>query len=592
MSDSTCWCGNTAMTPFSDDYALCEVCQTLVLRHAPAQIDPHVRDDQADFYGRSYWFEHMEQDQGYANIVARSRTDLSDRCVHWLRSVLRYKRPPGKSLELGCGNGSFVAMMQWCGFDAAGLELSPWVVEFARSTFQIPVLLGPLEDQKIEPASLDIIVSMDVLEHLPDPLATARRAAELLKSDGIMAAQTPAYPEGATFAELTARNDPFLIQLKPREHIHLFSHRAVAMLMERAGLGHVWFEPAVFGNYDMFPFASRVDVAAAQAAGADRAAPMATSPLGRSIEALLDLYSNLNDAKKLAEDRQATIQTQARHIEELSADYDRRLAVITREQEKVAELSGVADGLRAKVAELSATIDGLQATVAARDEEHDLRMRQLEEKTATIETMTQHVERLSADYDRRGEVIAELQLSVESANTRLTIRAAADQQQLAQRDERIRQLVADAGHHLDRLAELQSQLEEASRTLAGQHEHIVALSADYDRRMDAIKARDAQIAAQAGTMAAQHEHIVRLSADYDRRLEAIQAQAATIQSHAATIQQCRREIDAGRAQATARAESLQRSIDELRRELQTASTELQLLQARRGVRMLKRIGLA
>jgi SAM-dependent methyltransferase len=643
MSDPACWCGNTSLASFNDDYALCEVCQTLVLRHAPAQADPHVRDDQADFYGRSYWFEHMEQEQGYANIVARSRSDLSDRGVHWLRSVLRYKQPPGKSLELGCGNGSFVAMMRWYGFDAGGLELSPWVVEFAKSTFAIPMLLGPLEDQSIEPGSLDVIAMMDVLEHLPDPLGTIRRVAELLRGDGMVVAQTPGYVEGTTYAEMVERHDPFLVQLKPREHVHLFSRRSVAMLMERAGLGQVWFEPAVFGDYDMFPFASRVALPPVEATTA-KDKPDRLSPVGRSIDAMLDLYTRFEKARELAENRQVTIETQAKHIAELSADYDRRLEVIQGEQRRVAELSEA--------------VDRLQSAGSVNDDELVLRLQQLLEKTSTIEAMTHHIEQLSADYDRRGEVIAELQRRVEAINSRLTIQSASYQSRLQERDEQIRTLAEEAVHHRQRLAELDSQLADQTRVIAAQHERVVALSADgdrrlaeigvrdeqiaaqagviaagaehvrqlsadYDRRLEAIHARDGQIAEQARSIAAQHEHIRQLSADYDRRLEVINEHVATIASQgariaeqAATIAGLQGRLDAGAAEAAslksqiaelgalverqkdglqkaaAAAESLQGSIDELRRDLSVANDELLSLRSRLGVRMLKRVGLA
>ncbi|MGQ9532551.1 MAG: class I SAM-dependent methyltransferase, partial [Desulfotomaculales bacterium] len=115
----------------------------------------------------------------------RARTDLPERCLYWLRTLLKYKLPPGRVLELGCGHGGFVALLRWAGFEAIGLELSPWVVGFARQTFGIPTLLGPVENQVIEPSSLEAIVLMDVLEHLPNPLSTLRHCLELLKQDGI-----------------------------------------------------------------------------------------------------------------------------------------------------------------------------------------------------------------------------------------------------------------------------------------------------------------------------------------------------------------------------------------------------------------------
>ena len=47
------------------------------------------------------------------------------------------------------------------------------------------MLLGPVEDQQIEPGSLDVIALMDVFEHLPDPVSTMRHCLRLLRPDGI-----------------------------------------------------------------------------------------------------------------------------------------------------------------------------------------------------------------------------------------------------------------------------------------------------------------------------------------------------------------------------------------------------------------------
>ena len=105
--------------------------------------------------------------------------------MHWLQTLVKFKRPPAETIELGCAHGGFVALMQWAGFTARGLELSPWIVKFAEQTFGIPMLLGPIEDQPIEPASLDVIALMDVLEHLPDPVGTMAHCLRLLKPDGI-----------------------------------------------------------------------------------------------------------------------------------------------------------------------------------------------------------------------------------------------------------------------------------------------------------------------------------------------------------------------------------------------------------------------
>jgi 2-polyprenyl-3-methyl-5-hydroxy-6-metoxy-1,4-benzoquinol methylase len=282
-----CWCGNADVLDWSADYARCPRCETLVLRRMPAADVTAVARDEAGLYGRDYWFKHQEQDVGFPNITHRSRADLPERCVHWLRAALKYKLPPGRTLELGAAHGGFVALLRLAGFDATGLELSPWIAEYARRTFDVPMLQGPVERQALEPRSLDLVAMMDVIEHLPDPVGTLSTCVRLLKPDGVLLVQTPEYPEGESFEALKGRDAAFLQHLRPDEHLYLFSRRSAAELMRRAGCPHVTFEPAMFAQYDQFFAASRA-APATYGAEAQRAALQAT-PNGRLAGAILDL---------------------------------------------------------------------------------------------------------------------------------------------------------------------------------------------------------------------------------------------------------------------------------------------------------------
>jgi len=296
MSDVTtgapaCWCGNQDLAPFSPEYLRCDACGTLVLRDMPAVDVTDVGADEGGLYGREYWFSHQEQDVGFPNITRRAVTDLPERCVHWLRAVLKYKLPPARTLELGAAHGGFVALLRRAGFDATGLELSPWIADFARRTFAVPMLQGPVERQPLEPGGLDLVMMMDVIEHLPDPVGTLRHCARLLKPGGMLVVQTPEFPEGQDLEAMRASGTAFVQHLRPQEHLWLFSRRSAAALMERVGCGAPRFEPAMFAQYDQFFFAPAspgVALPEPHAPEAIRAALQAT-PDGRVVGAMLDL---------------------------------------------------------------------------------------------------------------------------------------------------------------------------------------------------------------------------------------------------------------------------------------------------------------
>lgn len=288
-----CWCSCGDLLPFSDTYLKCSECGTLVFQgHEPSA---RAIDDSVDFYGRNYWFDHQETELGFPNIEARAVGDLPERCVYWLRHLLQYRLPPARVLELGCAHGGSVALMRWAGYDAIGLELSPWVVDFATRTFDIQVLQGPVEDQALAKESLDGVCLFDVMEHLSDPLATFAQCCTLLKPQGIFLVQTPEIPTDADYEAMKRDRDVRLKMLVDKEHLYLFSRKAVQTLLSKFGFCHVEFLTQLF-PYDMFFVASRGRLEKYPASSIAKA--LCSSPSGRVILALIQLQERATAANR------------------------------------------------------------------------------------------------------------------------------------------------------------------------------------------------------------------------------------------------------------------------------------------------------
>src|SRR4030095_14894318 len=163
-----------------------------------------------------------------------------------------------------------------------------------RRFFDIPVLLGPGENQKMQPASLDVVAHFDVLEHLQDPVGTLRHCLALLKPDGLLLIQTPRYREGSSDASMVAAKDPFLSLLRPDEHLYLFSESSIRSFFRRLGADFLEFEPPIFSHYDMFLLVSRQPLIRL-----DRTpAPLDSGVSGRLLQAMLDLDVSIQDVVK------------------------------------------------------------------------------------------------------------------------------------------------------------------------------------------------------------------------------------------------------------------------------------------------------
>ncbi|HWE03023.1 MAG TPA: methyltransferase domain-containing protein [Tepidisphaeraceae bacterium] len=462
----TCWCGNASFARFNDEYWRCAQCETLVTAREAAQPDPMIKDDDADFYGRNYWFKHQEQDLGFANIETRARTDLPERCQHWLRTLLRYKLPPARTLELGCAHGGFVAMLRTAGFDSSGLELSPAIVDFARRTFDVPMLEGPIERQDIPAATLDVIAMMDVMEHLPDPVGTLSCCAKLLKPDGILLAQTPRYPEGKSYEEMLAENDPFLEQLKPQEHLYLFSERSARELFGRIGLDHFATEPAMFGGYDMYLFVSPAPLKGKTDGEVEQA--LLASARGRMTLCWLDME---HDRRKLRD-----------ALGDIEADRAKRL-------DDIKTLTAQLEDSWARVAEIDADrarrLERMQLLAAQVDEIEADRAMRLER----IESLTAQVNEIEADRGKRLETIVTLTAQLGEAEADRENHLGQIETLTAQVGDLHRAVAEIEADRAERLAQIESLTAEVIRLRAS----IVEIEADRAKRLDVIMELDAQV---------------------------------------------------------------------------------------------------
>ena len=478
-----CWCGNKKLRVFSPEYLRCAACETLVLAQMPDPKDLLPTEDDRGFYGRQYHESYLTEQLGLPSIAERARTDLPERCLHWLRTLLKHKLPPAKVLELGSAHGGFVALMRWTGFDATGLELSSWLVNLARETFGVPMLLGPVEQQALEPQSLDAVVLMDLVEHLHDPVGTLRQCLRLLKPVGILVIQTPQYRERKSYDEMVAEGDPFLKMLSAPQHLYLFSRRSIRELLGQLGASHLQFEQAMFPAYDMSLVASEKPLSTFPEDEIQMG--LSATPSGRFGRALLDLSARLEDLT-------------SRHAES-EADRAARLEVIERQSRQLAEL----DGSRAQlVTELT----------------------QLREQHAAAEA--DRAARLEV-IERQGRQLAELDGSRAQLAAELT--QLREQHAAAEADRAVRlEVIEKQGHQLVDLDASRAQLTEQ---LAQLREQYAVTQADRAARLEVIERQSRQLAELETSRAQLTEHLAQFreryaTADADRaaRLEVIERQ--------------------------------------------------------------------
>jgi SAM-dependent methyltransferase len=137
----------------------------------------------------------------------------------------------GKLLDVGCGNGSFLAMMQDAGWEVTGVDPDKVAATLARKRFGISILNGSLEDAGFAEESFDAVTLSHVIEHVYDPVALLRECRRVLRPGGKIVVTTPNLASQGHRAFGSS-----WVPLDPPRHLHLFTSATLGACCERAGL--------------------------------------------------------------------------------------------------------------------------------------------------------------------------------------------------------------------------------------------------------------------------------------------------------------------------------------------------------------------
>lgn len=96
-----------------------------------------------------------------------------------------------KLLDVGSGNGEFLAKMKNLGWEVEGQEPDPKAAKFAASTFGVKVHAGDLASCKLPAEYFDVITLNHVIEHAINPKLLLEECLRLLKSGGRLVILTP-----------------------------------------------------------------------------------------------------------------------------------------------------------------------------------------------------------------------------------------------------------------------------------------------------------------------------------------------------------------------------------------------------------------
>ncbi len=213
----------------TSDYRVvrCDDCGLVFLNPQPSD------DELSRIYGADYFLgSDSEAGRRAVSELKQATAGL------YLSEIRRYHGPgTGRLLEIGCGDGDFLALAEADGWHVTGIEYSPAACERARQRLKHgEVLNGELPSAGLASEQFDLCVLSDVLEHVRAPLDFLREIHRVLKPGGTLFIATPS---------IDSRSARFMKQKWMEfkaEHLTYFNRQTLQTALVKSGFREIIVE--------------------------------------------------------------------------------------------------------------------------------------------------------------------------------------------------------------------------------------------------------------------------------------------------------------------------------------------------------------
>lgn len=179
----------------------------------------------------NYWWDYHKS-RGWNSIdeTPRIENDLKYSLLR-LPEIQKFVKS-GTALEIGCSTGTMLKVLKENGFNPFGVEPNFKVAQQAIDYSDCDVFSTPEKAFDFKNQSkFDLIIALDVLEHLRDPLQNIKNWVDLCKKDGIIMIELPdSSCEGAVTHGINW--DDYCI---PTEHIYYFKPSHIKYIFKQLG---------------------------------------------------------------------------------------------------------------------------------------------------------------------------------------------------------------------------------------------------------------------------------------------------------------------------------------------------------------------
>ena len=429
------------------------------------------------------------------------------------------------ALDLGCGTGYGAAILAESARHVLGLDISKESVAFARGKYLAPnveFFVSDCNRLAVRSGSIDTVVCMEVIEHLPDQETLMEEVGRVLRPAGTLVISTPNriyYTEERNeknpfhvrefdFPEFSAflKNYFDWVEIAFQNHVSsIFIGNTDSNRGIRSQLEHSVVDSERTANYF-------VAVCSKTAAAPPTYEPLVYLPAAANFLREKDTHIRLLQARELElgeivsrQQREYDAQNQwcvalNRELQDIQKHY-RVLEEAFRERTLWAErLSAEISEKDQRIVSLQTELNDRTAWALRLDEERQRSEQELQERTAGAGS-------LPAEISQRDERIASLQAELDERTARLNEECQSSEQELRERTAYAARLSAEISQRDERIASLQAELDERT----------ARLNEECQRSEQELRERMACAGSLSAEISQRDERIASLQAELDER---------------------------------------------------------------------------
>ncbi|MBN2350339.1 MAG: class I SAM-dependent methyltransferase [Bacteroidales bacterium] len=179
-----------------------------------------------EIYDETY-FQGGQKD-GYADYSGSEKI-LRKEFGRIVQRITKFSSAGNKLLEIGSAYGFFLLEAEKY-FTCTGIEIAESAANYAKSRHLNVYNQLPEKDLLNKIGPVNIVVLLDVIEHLPDPLKTIRLVSEIISENGIIVLTTGNF--NSLYSRIAGKKWRLMT---PPQHLFFFTFKGLKQLLMQTG---------------------------------------------------------------------------------------------------------------------------------------------------------------------------------------------------------------------------------------------------------------------------------------------------------------------------------------------------------------------